>query len=128
MSMAAYSLLLIAALTSCGVRGDAPNIIQIMMDDLGFSDIEYNGGSVPTPNLNQLSTDGIKINYHFANTICSASRSSLLTGRYAWRTGATNIIYQQTTQHTSTELPFISSVLKESTSQYDTALFGMHTI
>ena len=104
--------------------GGAPNIILIMMDDLGYADINYNGGIVPTPTLNKLAKDGIKINYHYANTICSASRSSLLTGRYAWRTGAANLIYQQTTQHTNEHLPFISTVLKDS--QYNTAMYGKY--
>eukprot|EP00484_Ammonia_sp_Unknown_P029300 CAMPEP_0197029842 /NCGR_PEP_ID=MMETSP1384-20130603/9204_1 /TAXON_ID=29189 /ORGANISM="Ammonia sp." /LENGTH=684 /DNA_ID=CAMNT_0042459081 /DNA_START=27 /DNA_END=2081 /DNA_ORIENTATION=- len=96
------------------------------MDDLGYTDVNYNGGVIPTPTLNKLSSEGIRINYHYANTICSASRSSLLTGRYSWRTGAANIIYQQTTQHTNTELPFISNVLKSSSSSYNTAMFGKY--
>ena len=123
--MTSFLFLFVIMLFLSRVNATSPNIVLIMMDDLGFGDIEYNGGIFPTPNLNKFASDGIQINYHFANTICSASRSSLLTGRYAWRTGATNIIYQQTTQHTSTELPFISNVLKDSTSKYNTALFGI---
>ena len=94
------------------------------MDDLGYADINYNGGDIPTPTLNKLANGGIKLNYHYSNTICSASRSSLLTGRYSWRTGVSDIIYQNTEQHTNEQLTFISTVLKEN--NYKTAMFGKY--
>ena len=125
-ALAETLIYILISIISINHASSPPNVILIMMDDLGYTDINYNGGIVPTPNLNKFSSEGIKINYHYANTICSASRSSLLTGRYAWRTGAANIIYQQTTQHTSLDLPFISNILKESKYRYNTAMFGKY--
>ncbi len=76
------------------------------------------------PTLNKLSQTGIKLNYHYSNTLCSASRSSLLTGRYAWRTGVVKIVKPLTLQHTNEEIPFISEILKQSSQNYETAMFG----
>jgi len=64
------------------------NVVFIWFDDLAFADVGYNGGDFPTPILDDLAkTDAIKMNFHYTEQICSASRSSLLTGRYSWLTG-----------------------------------------
>ena len=57
-----------------------PNILLIVGDDLGWSDIGSFGGEISTPNLDQLAKEGkIGINYHTAPT-CSPARAALLTG------------------------------------------------
>lgn len=66
-----------------------PNIVIIFADDMGFGDIQsYNAESlVPTPNLNALAAEGMKFtDAHSSSAVCTPSRYSLLTGRYAWRT------------------------------------------
>merc|ERR1719384_304006 len=111
---------------STKTRATAPNIILIMMDDLGFTDTSINGGAFETPNIAELATNGIKMNYHYANTLCSASRSSLLTGRYAWRTGIVKIVKPLTLQRVNEIIPFIPSVLKGSDAHYQTAMYGKY--
>ena len=68
-----------------------PNVVIILCDDLGFGDVEgfaYNDVSAKTPALNKMAAEGMKLT-HFLVTApyCSPSRSSLLTGRYPFRTG-----------------------------------------
>eukprot|EP01083_Nonionella_stella_P289486 985074_1 len=92
------------------------------MDDLGFTDQNYNGGIFNTPTLNEMATNGIKINYHYANPICSSSRTSLLSGRYSRNAGVPGLIYQQTAQHVNENLLFISDILK--TNHYQTGFWG----
>ena len=59
-----------------------PNIILIMADDLGFSDLGCFGSEIETPNIDKLGYDGIRFT-NFKNTSrCAPSRASLLTGRY----------------------------------------------
>ena len=64
-----------------------PNIILILADDLGFNDISfYNGGagsgSLMTPNIDQIATDGVIFeNGYAANAMCAQSRASIMTGR-----------------------------------------------
>ncbi len=64
-----------------------PNIIVIMADDMGFSDLGCYGGEIQTPNIDQLAKEGIRFT-GFRNTArCTPSRASLLTGRYAHSVG-----------------------------------------
>ena len=61
-------------------KGDKRNILLIVADDLGYSDIASFGGNIKTPNISQLANEGISFsNYHVQST-CSPTRSSLLTG------------------------------------------------
>ena len=60
--------------------GKQPNILVMVADDMGFSDIGAFGSEIPTPNLDALAKDGkILSNYHVMPT-CSPTRSELLTG------------------------------------------------
>lgn len=64
-----------------------PNIIVILADDLGFSDIGCYGGEIPTPNLDKLAAEGIRfIDFHNTSRCCP-SRASLLTGLYSHQAG-----------------------------------------
>ncbi|PZU08289.1 MAG: hypothetical protein DI605_13540 [Sphingomonas sp.] len=65
-----------------------PNIIFILADDMGWGDIgAYNPDSaVPTPNLDRLAQGGMRFtDMHSSSAVCTPSRYSILTGRYAWR-------------------------------------------
>ncbi|MDA0790579.1 MAG: arylsulfatase [Proteobacteria bacterium] len=60
-----------------------PNILLIMADDLGFSDLGCYGGEIDTPNLDRLAEQGLRFTRFYTNAKCSPSRASLLTGLYA---------------------------------------------
>jgi arylsulfatase A-like enzyme len=64
-----------------------PNIIVILTDDMGFSDVGTFGGKfVPTPNIDRIAKNGLKLNqYYSAAPICSPSRVGMLTGMYPGR-------------------------------------------
>ena len=70
-----------------------PNIVLIVVDDLGFNDITYygggiGGGSVPTPQIDSIAKQGIHFtNGYTGNGTCAPSRAALLTGRYPARVG-----------------------------------------
>lgn len=64
-----------------------PNIVLIMVDDMGYSDLGCYGGEIPTPNLDNLAKKGVRFT-HFCNTGRSCpSRASLLTGLYPQQAG-----------------------------------------
>ncbi len=68
-----------------------PNIVLILADDLGFSDIEPYGSEIQTPNLQALAEEGLKFsNYHTAPS-CAPTRAMLLTGVDSHRAGVANI-------------------------------------
>lgn len=64
-----------------------PNIILIMADDLGFSDIGCYGGEAQTPNLDRLAANGIKLRSFYNAGRCCPTRTSLLTGQYPHAAG-----------------------------------------
>ncbi|MFT4094271.1 MAG: sulfatase-like hydrolase/transferase [Niabella sp.] len=68
-------------------RQQRPNIIIILTDDMGYSDIGCFGGNfVPTPHIDQLAKNGLKLTqYYSAAPICSPSRAGLITGNYPGR-------------------------------------------
>ncbi|MEQ9407965.1 MAG: sulfatase-like hydrolase/transferase [Fuerstiella sp.] len=85
---------LIVALCVCGSavaaepRGERPNIIYIMADDLGYGDLScYGQKQIQTPNIDQLAAEGLKFTDHYAgHTVCRPSRLVLLTGRHSGNT------------------------------------------
>ena len=66
-----------------------PNIIFILMDDMGYSDVScYGATGVDTPNIDRLAKKGIQFtNFHSGASICSPSRAAYLTGAYPQRCG-----------------------------------------
>ena len=57
-----------------------PNVIIILTDDLGWGDVSYHGGFIPTPNIDKFVSNGVELNRFYANPTCSPTRASLLTG------------------------------------------------
>ena len=60
----------------------SPNLVLIMCDDMGFSDIGCYGGEVETPNLDRLATEGMRFTQFYNNAKCTTTRASLVTGLY----------------------------------------------
>jgi len=63
-------------------RGSRPNIVLIMADDLGYSDIGCFGSEIQTPNLDRLAAGGVRFTNFYNNAVCVPTRASLLTGLY----------------------------------------------
>ena len=66
-----------------------PNIVFIIADDLGWADVEFHGGNVPTPNLARLLEEGVELKQHYVAPVCSPTRTAFMTGRYWSRFGVT---------------------------------------
>lgn len=65
----------------------SPDVIVILADDLGFSDIGCYGGEIRTPNLDRLALSGVRASAFYNTARCSPSRASLLTGMHPHQTG-----------------------------------------
>lgn len=85
-----------ATVAALSISGEAiaesrrkPNFIIVLCDDLGWGDIEPDGGTtIPTPNIKRMAAEGnLLTDYYAPQNICTPSRAGLLTGRYAIRTG-----------------------------------------
>jgi len=69
-----------------------PNIILLLVDDLGYADLSIHGNTVfETPNLDQLATQSIQFENFYVNPVCAPTRASLLTGRDFIRTGVSHV-------------------------------------
>ncbi|WP_144043464.1 sulfatase-like hydrolase/transferase, partial [Rhodopirellula baltica] len=66
---------------------DRPNIVVIMVDDMGFSDIGPYGSEIPTPHLDALAANGAKFSQFYNTGRCCPTRAALLTGLYSHQTG-----------------------------------------
>jgi arylsulfatase len=95
-----------------------PNIVLVFPDNLGWGEVGAYGSvrGVPTPNIDSIAAQGIRLDNFNVEYSCTVSRAALLTGRYAIRSGAT-----QPTGITQWEIT-IAELLKSS--GYATALFG----
>lgn len=58
-----------------------PNFVFIIADDLGWADVAFHGGNVPTPHLDKLAREGLELAQHYVAPVCSPTRTGLLTGR-----------------------------------------------
>jgi arylsulfatase A-like enzyme len=72
---------------------DRPNILIILNDDMGFSDIGCYGGEIDTPNLDRLALGGLRYSQFYNTARCSPSRASLLTGLHPHQTGIGILTY-----------------------------------
>ena len=65
-----------------------PNILVFVSDDMGWGQPGFNGGTqVPTPNMDRIANEGVKLTQFYVHPVCSPTRASLLTGRYPWKNG-----------------------------------------
>jgi len=75
-----------------GVKGRRPNIVLIMADDMGYSDIGCYGGEVNTPNLDRLAAGGLRFTQFYNAARCCPTRASLLTGLYPHQAGIGHMV------------------------------------
>ncbi len=75
-------MLLVFFLAHLAMAAEKPNIILIMADDMGYSDMGCYGGEIKTPTLDALADNGLRYRQFYNTSKCTTSRSCLLTGRY----------------------------------------------
>jgi arylsulfatase len=84
-------VVVVCSLLVAGVAAAAdpprPNVLLILADDLGFSDLGCYGGEIETPNLDRLAKNGLRFRQFYNGTRCCPSRASLLTGLYPHQAG-----------------------------------------
>lgn len=84
-------ILAACAVVLCGLRAEAaegrPNIVVIMVDDMGISDIGCYGGEISTPHLDALAENGVRFSQFYNTGRCCPTRASILTGLYPHQAG-----------------------------------------
>jgi arylsulfatase A-like enzyme len=95
MTLKSFFISLLSLLTftaSTQAADERPNIIIIMSDDMGYSDIGCYGGEIKTPNLDSLAKDGIRFTQFYNTSRCCPTRASLLTGLYPHQSGVGHMV------------------------------------
>ncbi len=82
-----FAVFLAAAIAASAASAPRPNIIVIMSDDMGYSDIGCYGGEIATPNLDALAAGGVRFTQFYNMARCCPTRASLLTGLYPHQAG-----------------------------------------
>lgn len=113
-----------ACLLSFSAFSQTPNVVLILMDDLGYGDIEpYGAFPYHTPNLNRLSAQGMRFtNFYAAQAVCSASRAAFLTGCYPNRIGISGALMPDAKIALSNEEETLPELLLQK--GYATAMVG----
>lgn len=101
-----------------------PNIIIILTDDLGWGDVSYHGGFIPTPNIDKLASNGLEMNRFYSNPVCSPTRASLLTGMHIFNHGVVRPMMNPAAEQVGlpVEIKIMPQYFKEA--GYQTALSG----
>jgi hypothetical protein len=68
-------------------RPQKPNIVFILVDNVGWGDFSIYGGSTPTPRIDKLAGEGIRFTNYTVESQCTPTRSALMTGRQSVRSG-----------------------------------------
>ena len=66
---------------------DKPNILLVVADDLGWSDVGWHGGFGKTPHMDRLVKEGVELDQHYVQPVCTPTRTALMSGRYPGRFG-----------------------------------------
>jgi arylsulfatase len=124
-ALAASSLMPVISMAAKTDVSEKPNFIILFLDDSGYGDYAHNGNPViRTPNITKLTQDGVNFSQFYVTTAaCSASRYSLLTGRYPCRSGLNQwVISPGIRRYMHPDEVTIAEGLK--TRGYATAMFG----
>lgn len=100
-----------------------PNVVFFLIDDLGYADCGFQGGTdIKTPHIDQLATTGAILENHYVQPVCSPTRASLMTGRYVTHTG----VYTIVRPHAKWGLPLGERTLANALQEagYTTAITG----
>lgn len=98
-----------------------PNVVLIITDDQGHGDLSLHGNAkIQTPHIDSIGRDGVQFTQFHVNPVCSPTRSSLMTGRYYYRTGVVDTYLGRSMMH-SDEIT-LAEILRDA--GYRTGLFG----
>jgi arylsulfatase A-like enzyme len=116
-------LVILLCLTLPGgvLAADRPNIVVILTDDQGIGDLSLHDNPIlKTPNLDRIATTGVRFSRFYVAPVCSPTRSSLLTGRYYYRTGIVDTFQGRSMMHAD-EVTLADTL---AAAGYRTGLFG----
>jgi len=109
--------------TSSIPAGKQPNIVFILVDNVGWGTFGVYGGTIPTPRIDKMASEGIRFNNYNVEAQCTPSRSAMLTGRYSVRSGTYTVPFPGQGEAGLAPWEYTTAELL-SDAGYTTALYG----
>lgn len=121
-----FVLLLFASCSNKDEVAKKPNIIYVLVDDMGYGDVSANNenSKIQTPNIDKLASEGIRFtDAHTSSAVCTPTRYGILTGRYNWRSKLkSGVLTGNSKALIPSERTTVASLLKKK--NYNTAFIG----
>ena len=115
MSCCRLLLIILTLIKTIVTSSKSPNIVFIVIDDLGWADPGYRSESdFKLKNIGYLHSIGVDLINYYVHRVCTPTRSAFMSGRYAWQNGAQKVFTPQTLQH----LPFFNGANTKLLPQY----------
>ncbi|XP_025113453.1 arylsulfatase I-like [Pomacea canaliculata] len=105
-----------------GNTSKQPHIIFILADDLAINDVSFRNPEVRTPTIDRLASEGVLLDYMYAQPSCSMSRAALLTGRYPHTMGIGKVFVNQDNRSIPVDIKLLPQYLKDQ--GYKTHMIG----
>jgi arylsulfatase A-like enzyme len=122
----ALAMTLASAVAPALAQGTRPNVVFILADNVGYGDMgPYGGGELrgmPTPRVDQLAREGLRLTQFFVESSCTPSRAALMTGQYSIRNGLSLISSPGGPNQLSAKAYTMGPLFKDA--GYATALFA----
>ena len=83
---------LVSAALAQAATGGRPNIVFVLADNVGWGDFSCYGGSIPTPRIDKLASEGIRFNNYTIESQCTPTRTAIITGRQSVRCGTYTVV------------------------------------
>ena len=117
-------VLLVTLIGILSLEAKPPNLIVIMVDDLGYSDLGCYGSEIATPNLDALAKDGLRFSQFYNTAKCHSSRVSLLTGQYCLAAGDSSMSHAVTSAEVLGEAGYYTAMTGKWHLEKEPADFG----
>lgn len=115
--------LLASAMTPAWMAATRPNVVLFLIDDLGWRDVGFHGGEIPTPNIDRIAREGVRLTQYTTYPLCTPSRAGLMTGRSPMRQGLMySVIRPWSTYGVPVRERMLSQVFQSN--GYQTAIIG----
>ena len=88
-----FMTLVLLCCSSLAFAKDKPNVVYILVDNWGWADIRIQGGSIPTPKIDTLASEGLRMTNFNVESQCVPTRSAIMTGRLPIRSGTHRVTY-----------------------------------
>lgn len=98
------------------------NVIFIVADDLGWGDVGYHSDDAITPNIDDLSSKGIRLENFYVQACCSPTRCAFMTGKYPYKVGIQRVLWPWNQHGIDPNIDLLPTYFKKA--NYDTAIFG----